>query len=71
MRLVAVGLVGDPDIAPDDRLDPALAGALVEVDHAEHVAEVGQRERAHPVGGGARDRIVDAHDAVDDRELAV
>ena len=71
MRLVAVGFVRDPDVAADDRLDAVLPRALVEVDHAEDVGEIGERERPHAVGGRAGDRVVDPHDPVDDRELAV
>ena len=71
VRLVALGFVRDPDVAADDRLEAGFPRALVEVDHAEHVGEVGERERAHAVGRRARDRVVDPHDPVDDRELAV
>jgi len=71
VRLVALGLVGDPDVAADDRLHARGARRLVELDHAEHVGEVGDRQRRHAVRGRALDRVVDAHDPVGDRELAV
>ena len=50
---------------------PCAARRLVELDHAEHVAEIGERQRGHAVGGRRCDRVVDAHHAVDDRVLAV
>ena len=52
-------------------LHPGGARRLVELDHAEQVGGVGQRQRRHAVGPGARDRVVDAHDAVAHRVLAV
>jgi hypothetical protein len=70
-RLVAVGGVADPHVAADDGLDPGAARRSVELDHAEQVAEVGQRQRRHAVRDRARDGIVDAHDAVGDGVLAV
>ena len=47
------------------------ARRLVELDHAEDVRQVGERQRRHVVGEGGADRVVDAHHAVDDRILAV
>ena len=69
--LVALGLVGNPDIAADDGLHARRARRLVELDHAEDVGEVGHRQGRHAVRGGPRDGFVDAHDPVGDRELAV
>ena len=70
-RLVALGLVRQPDVAAEDRLDAARARRVVELDEAERVGEIGDRERRHAVGDGRGDAVVDAHGAVDDRELAV
>ena len=50
---------------------PAAAGRAVELDHAEQVRGVGQRQRRHAVGRGALDGLVDAHDPVAHRVLAV
>ncbi len=70
-RLVALGVVRQPDVAAEDRLDAARARRLVELDEAEGVGEIGDRERGHGVRRRRRDAVVDAHRAVDDRELAV
>jgi hypothetical protein len=40
-RLVAVVVVGDPGVDPDDRLDALAARRLVEADHGEGVGQVG------------------------------
>jgi hypothetical protein len=71
VRLVAIGAVLDPDVAADDGLDAVRARGLVELDHAEHVGEIGQRERRHAVGDRGGHRIVNAHDAVGHRIFAV
>ncbi len=71
VRVVALGVVGDPDIAAQDRLDPALARSLVEADRSKEVGAVGEGERSLPVRRSLGHRVVDAHDAVDDRELRV
>ena len=71
MRCVALGIVRHPDVAADDRLDALGARGLVELDHAEHVAQIGQGQRGHAIGRCGGDRIVEAHHAVDDRILAV
>src|SRR2546423_9785035 len=71
VRLVALGLVRDPDVAADDGLHARRARGLVELDHAEDVGEVGDRQGRHAVRGGPRDGFVDAHDPVGDGELAV
>ena len=69
--LVAVGFVGDPDIAADQRLEPLAARSLVELHHAEEVGQIGQREGRHAVRRRGGHRVVDADDAVDDRVFAV
>ena len=70
-RLVALGLVRQPDVAPEDRLHPRAPRRLVELDETERVGEIGDCERGHGVGHCGADRVVDAHGAVDDREFAV
>ena len=71
MRRVTLGLVRDPDVAADDRLDTGLARRGVELDQAEHVGQVGERNGGHLVGDRGRDRVVDAHHAVNDGVFAV
>ncbi len=56
--------VGDPDIGPGDRLDALAARTAIELDEAEQVAEIGQRQRRHAVAGGALDGVAEADDAV-------
>jgi hypothetical protein len=68
---VAVGVVLQPAVGADDRLHAGRAGGAVELDHAEEVRGVGQRQRRHGVGPGARHRLLDAHDSVAHRVLAV
>ena len=70
-RAVALAVVRDPHVAADDRLDAARARRLVELDEAELVGEIGERERRHAVGRRRGDGVVDAHRAVDDRVFAV
>ena len=70
-RLVAVVVVGDPDVDADDRLDALAARCLVELDHAEQVGQVGDGQRRLLVLGRRLDHVVDAHQAVDDRVLRV
>ena len=53
------------------RLDALAARLLVELDRAEQVVEVGDRQRGLPVGGGGLDDFVDAVGAVDDGKLGV
>ena len=50
--LGAIGALaaGEIRLASDDRLDPGGDGLLVELDRAEHVAMVGDRQRLHPGG---------------------
>jgi len=47
------------------------ARRAIELDEAELVREVGQRERRHAIGRRRVDGVVDSHCAVDDRILAV
>ncbi len=69
--LVALGVVRQPDVAAEDRLDPVRARRLVELDEAERVREIGDRERRHRVGRRGRDRVGDAQRPVGDRKFAV
>ncbi len=71
LRLVALGLVADPGVHADDGLDALAARALVELDHAEQVGEIGDAERRHAVGRGGGDRLVELDDAVGDRIFGV
>ena len=68
---VGVGLVGQPDIGAEHRLDALAARSGVELDEAEQVAEVGQRQCRHVIPGGTRHRVIDADDAVGDGVLAM
>ena len=67
--LAAFGL--EPEVGADDRLDPRLARGAVELDGAEHVRQVGDRERALLVRCRRLHRVVDAQGAVDDGEFGV
>ena len=67
--IVALRVVRDPDIASQNRLDPAPARSLVEADRSKEVGTVGECERAMPVRRGPRHCVVDPHDAVDDGKL--
>ncbi len=67
----AVARLRHPDVAADDRLDALGARRGVELDHAEQIGEVGQRQRRHAVGGGALDGGVEAHQPVGDGVLGV
>ena len=51
--------------------DALAAGFLVETNEAECVAEIGERERALTVRGRRLDDVVNAHDAVGNREFGV
>ncbi len=71
VRLVAVGVVFDPGVAADDRLDAGTACLAVEFDQAEQIGQIGQRQRRHAVGRRAAHRLVDAYDTIRNRVLAV
>jgi len=70
-RLVAIVGIRDPDIAARNGFDPFVAGFLVETDETECVAEIGERERALTVFGSGGDDVVEAHDAIGNREFGV
>ena len=52
--LLPAAVVGDVDLAADDRLDPLLARLAVELDRAGQRAVVGERDGRHPELGGPR-----------------
>ena len=66
-----VAVVGDVDLAADDRLDPLVARGLVEVDRAGERAVVGERHRRHLELGRAGGERGDPARPVEDRVLAV
>ena len=66
-----VAVVGDVDLAADDRLDPLVARGLVEVDRAGERAVVCERHRRHLELGRAGGERGDPARPVEDRVLAV
>ncbi|MNV78985.1 hypothetical protein D3C71_1725120 [compost metagenome] len=70
-RLGRIVVVGQPDIAAGDGLDPRAARALIEFDQAEKVRQIGQRHGWLAQLGDAFDEVGDAHDAVHHRKLGV
>ena len=70
-RLVALAVVGDPDIATGDRLDATRAGSRIELDEAELIGEIGECERRHTVRCCCGDGVIDAQRAVRDRKFAM
>ena len=66
-----VAVLGDVDLAADDRLDPLLRGLLVEIDRAGERAVVCERDGGHlELGSPGRERWDPAR-PVEDRVLAV
>jgi hypothetical protein len=68
---IGVGLVGNEDIAAEQRLDSLAARRRVELDQAEDIARSVSASAGMPSAGGARDGIIETDDAVGDRVLAV
>ncbi len=66
-----VAVVGDVDLAADDRLDPLVARGLVQVDRAGERAVVGERHRRHLELGRPGGERRDPARPVEDRVLAV
>src|SRR5204863_6420857 len=64
-------VVGDVDLAADDRLDPLLAGLAVELDRPRERAVVGERDRRHLELGRPRGERWYPARAVEDRVLGV
>ena len=69
--LLRVPVVGDVDLAADDRLDPFVPGRLVEVDRAGERAVVGERDGRHLELGSPLREVRDPARAVEDRVLGV
>ena len=70
-RAVTIALASQPQVGPADRLDPGCARGFVELDQAEQIAEVGQRQRGLVIGARGRDRLLDARGAISHRVFAV
>ena len=64
-------VVGDVDLAAENRLDSLLSGLPVELDRAGERAVVGERDRRHLELGGPRGEVRDPARAVEDRVLGV
>src|SRR5262249_44548646 len=69
--LLTIGRVLDPAVGADNGLHAGAASGAVELDHAEEIRGIGQRERRHVVGRGAPDCIVNPDYAVAHRVLAM
>ena len=69
--LVAIGVIRDPRIDTDDRLDPLATRALVEFDHAKQIGQIGDAQCRHAVGGSAGNGLADLHDSVGNRVFGV
>ena len=61
----------DVRLDADDRVDARLAAERVEVDRAVERAVVGERERRHIQGFGARDEVAQAREPVEQAVLAM
>ncbi len=64
-------LADDVDLAPEDGLHPLLFAGFVVLDGPEHVAMIGERDRAHPLVLGPGDEVLDPERAVEQRVLRV
>ena len=71
VRGITVALVAEPEVATDDRLHAHRPRRFVELDRAEEVGGVRDRERGHAVGRGRGHRVVHACHAVHDRIFRV
>src|SRR5690606_23250030 len=71
LRLVAIGLVLEPDIGAGNRLDAFALRCAIELDEAKQVAKVGQRERRLTELDGLAHQGGNLGDAVHHRELGV
>ena len=69
--LLRLAVVGDVDLAADDRLHAVLLGLLDELDRARERAVVGERDRRHLELRGPRGERRDPARPVEDRELRV
>lgn len=68
---VPVLLVGHPHIAADDRLEAVAARSLIELHQPEHVGQIGQRQRRHPVLHCTCHGFIQTDDAIRDGVLAM
>ena len=58
-------------LQPDDRLDPRGLGGVVELDHPEHGAVIGERQGGHAHLVGALDQLLDVAEAIKQRVFGV
>ena len=63
--------IDEPQLHPEDRLDPARAGRVPEPDRAVQPVRVGERERILPVRGRGVEQIVDARCAIQEAVVAL
>jgi len=68
-RLLESASLGDVDLAPEDRLQPAVTRVVVEHDRREHVAVLGDRKRRHLEPHRFVEQLVDPARAIQQREL--
>jgi hypothetical protein len=71
LLLVEARRRGHVHLAADDRLDATVPGRLVELDRAEEVSVIGERDRGHVERLGALEQRVDLDGTVEQRVLAV
>jgi hypothetical protein len=69
--LVGSIVVADPDVAADNGLDSLATRRGVELDHAEQIGQIGDRQRRLAIRHRLRDGLVDARQAIRDRIFAV
>ena len=68
---LGVAILGDVDLAADDRLDACPLRVLEELNGARHRAVVGEADRRHLELGGAGDEVGDPAGPVENRVLGV
>ncbi len=69
--LLGVAVVGDVDLAADDRLDAGSLGRLEQLHGARHRPVIGERDSRHLELGGAFDEVGDPARTVENRVLGV
>ena len=62
---------GHVGLHPDDRLNPCLGGRVVEIDHPEHRAVVGDRHSRHVQFLDAFHQLLDIREAIKQRIFGV
>ncbi len=70
-RLGGIVVVAQPDVTAGDGLDARAARALVELDQAEQVRQIGQRDCRLAQLGDTLDEVGNAHDAIHHRKLGM